>query len=84
MFSDLAGYLMAYIAAALVIAILFALLKKAVGSKLVSAETFGKSEFYLGMIAGMVRYACMLIAVLALLNAKTMFSLSMSKWRLER
>lgn len=70
-FSDLAGYLMGYIAAALVIAVLFALLRKAVGSKLVSAETFGRSEFYLGMIAGMVRYTCILIAALALLNARS-------------
>jgi hypothetical protein len=30
---------------------------------------FGSAEYYLGMLSGMIRFACMLLAVLALLNA---------------
>jgi len=70
-FSTLSGYLMAYFACALVIAVGFAYLKKALGGKLVGSDVFGKSEFYLGMVAGMVRCSCVLIAALALLNARS-------------
>jgi hypothetical protein len=70
-FSQLGAYLMAYLATALVIAAVFAALKSALGQKWVSSEVFGRSEFYLGMISGMVRFSCMLIAALALLNARS-------------
>jgi uncharacterized membrane protein required for colicin V production len=70
-FSELDAYLMAYVATALVIAAIFSVLKSALGEKWVSAEFFGGSEFYLGMISGCIRAACILIAVLALLNARS-------------
>ncbi len=69
-FGKLSGYLMAYIGAALVISALFTLLKRALGGKLVGSDVFGRTEFYLGMLAGLVRFACILVAALALLNAK--------------
>ncbi len=69
-FSLLAGFLMAYLGVGLVIAALFALLKRAAGEKWVGKDVFGRSEFYLGMMAGMIRFCCMLIAALALLNAR--------------
>jgi hypothetical protein len=54
-----------------VIAAFFALIKKSVGEKLVSSEVFGRSEFYLGMLGGMVRFSCMVITAMALLNARS-------------
>lgn len=70
-FGLLSGYLMAYLGGALVIASAFALVKKGLGgSKLVDSDVFGRSEFYLGMLAGMARFSLMLIAALALLNAR--------------
>lgn len=69
-FSPLSSYLMAYFGAALVIVAAFALIKKAVGGKLVGSDTFGPTEFYLGMAAGVIRFACMLIVALAILNAR--------------
>src|ERR1051325_602728 len=60
-FGHLSGYLMAYFEIALVIAVVFAYLKKAVGGKLLGSDVFGRTEFYLGMVAGMVRWACILI-----------------------
>jgi hypothetical protein len=70
LFTLLSGYLIAYIGGALIITSLVTLLKKAIGEKLVGSDVFGRSEFYLGMVAGMVRFCCILIAVLALLNAR--------------
>ena len=70
-FNELSGYLMAYLGVGLVIAALFAILKKMAGEKWISSESFGRSEFYLGMISGAARYTCILIAALALLNARS-------------
>jgi len=67
--SHLFCYITIYVTTAIVTKILFALIKKATGGKLVGSSIFGAAEYYLGMIAGAVRYACMLIAALALLNA---------------
>jgi uncharacterized membrane protein required for colicin V production len=69
-FSELAAYLMAYLGTALLIAAVFAVLKSALGEKWVSGEVFGRSEFYLGMVAGGVRFCCILMIVLALVNAR--------------
>jgi hypothetical protein len=41
-----------------------------VGEKLVGSDIFGRMEYYLGMAAGMLRYACMLLMFMAFLNAK--------------
>jgi len=70
-FSQLSAYCMAYLGIGLLIATVFMLLKRAVGEKLVGSDAFGGSEFYLGMLGGMVRFACILITVLALLNARS-------------
>ncbi|HYG21770.1 MAG TPA: CvpA family protein [Verrucomicrobiae bacterium] len=69
-FSLLSSYLMAYVALGLVFFIGFSYLKKAAGGKLIGSDAFGSSEFYLGMVAGVVRLGCVLIASLALLNAR--------------
>jgi uncharacterized membrane protein required for colicin V production len=69
-FGLLSCYLLAYLGAAMLIFTLFALLKRAVGGKLLGSDIFGRSEYYLGMVSGMVRYACVLLAALALLNAR--------------
>ncbi len=70
-FSKLSGFLMAYIGAGILISAFFLWLKKGLGGKLASADTFGNSEFVLGMMAGVVRFTCILIACLALLNARS-------------
>ena len=70
-FGLLSCYLVAYLAAALGIILLFVLLKRALGGKLVGTDIFGRTEYYLGMVSGMVRYGCALLAILALLNARS-------------
>jgi|SRR5947207_14944 len=76
MLSDFSGIspwitsLTAYLLVAIAIKIVFFFIKRMSGEKLLSAEIFGRLEYYLGMIAGMVRFACITLFVLALLNAK--------------
>src|SRR5262249_38659054 len=66
-FSLLASFMMVYITLALVILGVFALVKHRLGDKLVGSDIFGRSEYYLGMVSGLVRFSCILLAGLALL-----------------
>jgi hypothetical protein len=70
MFSRLTSYLIAYVAGALAIFFLFLGIKRVLSGKLVGSDIFGRSEYYLGMGSGVVRFSCMLLAALALLNAR--------------
>lgn len=67
------GHLFCYITSYIILAIFvkgfFALIKKSAGGKLVGSDIFGRAEFYLGMLGGAVRFTCILLAGLALLNA---------------
>ena len=68
-FTHLAAYELAYIAIALFITVTFLAIKKMANGKLVGSDAFGSGEYYLGMIAGVVRYTCIIIFALAFLNA---------------
>lgn len=59
-----------YLVIALFIKLIFSMIKRSAGQKLIEGDMFGNLEYYLGMGAGAVRYACMLIFAMALLNAK--------------
>lgn len=67
---DFSAYLMAYLGAALTILLFFSLIERGVGKKLTGSDAFGRAEYYLGMGSGLVRYTCILIMGLALLNAR--------------
>lgn len=69
-FSLLASYLIAYVGGVLVFLGSFALLKRGLGGKLVGSDIFGRSEYYLGMGSGLIRFGCMALVGLALLNAR--------------
>lgn len=69
-FGQLTAYVVAYLLTAGCVATVFVLVKRALGGKLVGSDAFGKSEYYLGMPAGMLRFICMLITALAILNAR--------------
>ena len=70
MFSRLTCYLVAYVAGALVIFLVFLGIKRVFSGKLLGSDIFGRTEYYLGMGSGLVRFSCMLLAALALLNAR--------------
>lgn len=69
-FGLLVSYLVCYLVAAGVVAIGFVLFKRAFHGKLIGSDAFGSAEYYLGMPAGMLRFFCMLLTGLALLNAR--------------
>lgn len=66
----LLAYVLAYVLTAALVALVFVFLKRVIGEKLTGSDTFGKAEYYLAMPAGMVRFACIILAFLALLNAR--------------
>ncbi len=68
--SLLYGYVTIYVFTAVMVKLVFTAIKRMVGEKLVHSDAFGKMEFTLGMLAGAMRYACMLVVALALLNAR--------------
>jgi uncharacterized membrane protein required for colicin V production len=69
-FTHLFCYIAVYIGIALVVKMVFTLIKKGAGGKLVGSSIFGRGEFYLGMVAGGIRFACIVLAAMALLNAR--------------
>lgn len=68
--NTLTCYIMGYVLLALVVFFIFSLLKRTVGLKLFGSNIFGSAEYYLGMPAGMIRFACILLFALAFLNAR--------------
>lgn len=70
LFSLLFGYVTGYLAIAISVKLLFVGFKYFLKGKLIGSDVFGKGEYYLGMLAGMVRFGCVVIAVLAVLNAR--------------
>src|SRR5579862_7823873 len=68
--THLASYRLAYFSIALAIGIAFMALTKLSHGKLVGSDIFGSGEYYLGMMAGLVRYSCIVIFALAFLNSR--------------
>lgn len=69
-FSPIACYLATYIFLALSIIGLIAVIRQSVGAKLVGSDAFGSAEYYLGMVGGVFRYACIILVGMAFLNAR--------------
>ncbi len=70
MFSLLFAFIVSYLLIAVVVKIFFALIKKSLGGKLLGSSIFGNAEYPLGIVSGILRFACMIIFAMALLNAK--------------
>jgi uncharacterized membrane protein required for colicin V production len=64
-----AANITAYLVITFLVWVLFAVLKNLFKTRVEGANAFGSSEYYLGMFSGMVRYACMVLFALALINA---------------
>jgi uncharacterized membrane protein required for colicin V production len=69
-FSLLTCNITVYVLFAVFIKLFFSQIQKAVGEKLVGSNFFGNSEYYLGMMAGMIRFACVMLSIMAVLNAR--------------
>lgn len=79
--SHLFCYIATYLTMAAVIKVAFVLFKKAIGGKLIGSGVFGSAEYYLGMVAGAVRFLCILIFCMAMLNAPYYSSQSLAATR---
>lgn len=64
-----AALMSAYLLIMAAILFIFALLRRKFSPKLEGSNIFGNNEYYWGIGAGIVRYSCMLLVGLALLNA---------------
>lgn len=69
-FGRLSCYLLSYLGIALLVVLLFGWIKRMFGGKLLGSDAFGRAEYYLGMSSGVLRLSCILVAALALLNAR--------------
>jgi hypothetical protein len=62
-------YILGYLCIAFLVYLLFLVLKKIFMARLTGSNFFGRGEYYLGMLSGLVRFACILLFALAFLNA---------------
>jgi uncharacterized membrane protein required for colicin V production len=69
-FSPLFSYIVAYLLIGVGVNLVFLVIKRGLHGKLIGSNVFGRGEYYLGMPAGMVRFTCILMCALALLNAR--------------
>jgi uncharacterized membrane protein required for colicin V production len=60
----------AYLLIAVGVHLVYLWLKRLLAEKLVKKDLFGRSEYYLGMIAGFVRFGCILLVGMALMNSR--------------
>jgi hypothetical protein len=60
--------ILGYLALALGVFLVFALLKKSLTPKLTGSNFFGGAEYYMGMFSGLVLYLCATLCALALLH----------------
>jgi len=64
-----AAYVSSYVLIIALVFVIFTFFKTPLKKKLEGSNIFGSSEYYLGMVCGTLRYACMMVVALALLNA---------------
>ncbi len=69
-FDLLSAFLLAYLGSALIMFLLFSFVQRRFLPRLLQRDAFGRAEYYLGMGSGVVRFACMLLVALAVLNAR--------------
>ena len=68
--SPFLSYLLAYVLLLTAVCLAFNSIKRLVGFKLVESDYFGRMEYVAGMGAGLVRYLCFVMVLLALMNAR--------------
>lgn len=69
-FEVLWSNIFAYVFIAFGVHLVYLLLKHALAEKLTGSDLFGRGEYYLGMVSGVIRCACILLAGLALMNSR--------------
>ena len=70
-FSIVSSCLIVYLGVGLIIFVLFSFAEPPLRKKLEGSDCFGRAEYYLGMISGLLRVSCIVLVVLAILNARS-------------
>jgi uncharacterized membrane protein required for colicin V production len=78
-FSALWSNIAAYVLIAAGVHLICLWFKQMFAAKLVEKNLFGRAEFYLGMTAGATRFACMLLAGMALMNSRVVTDAELAK-----
>jgi uncharacterized membrane protein required for colicin V production len=78
-FNALWSVIAAYLLIAVAIHLLYLWFKQMFGEKLAQKDIFGRGEFYLGMMAGTARFACILMVALALMNSRVETAAELAK-----
>ncbi len=63
------AYVTSYLLISALLLVVFSYVKKWTKRKLEGSNVFGGSEYYFGILSGVIRYACIVLFFLALLNA---------------
>jgi uncharacterized membrane protein required for colicin V production len=69
-FSVLWSNIAAYVLIAAGVHLIYVCLKRLLAARLGEKDLFGRGEFYLGAIAGGVRFTCILLVLMALMNSR--------------
>jgi len=69
-FNRLWSNITGYVLIAFFIHLFFLWLKSGINDKLTGSDYFGGAEYYLGMMAGFLRFACITIVLIALMNSR--------------
>ncbi|HTL72612.1 MAG TPA: CvpA family protein [bacterium] len=64
-----AAYISGYLVITGLVVLVFSFVKKIVKRRLEGSNVFGSSEYYFGIISGVIRYFCIVLFFMALLNA---------------
>lgn len=66
---ETAAFVASYLLIAAAVFTVFSIVKHKLKHRLEGSSFFGSSEYYFGMVSGVLRYLCMVVFALALLNA---------------
>jgi uncharacterized membrane protein required for colicin V production len=80
-FGTLTLRIISYLLIASFIKLMVTISKNTIGGKVVEGDIFGFFEYYLGMIAGGLRFSCILIFAMAILNAPYYSQEELTKWQ---
>jgi hypothetical protein len=68
--SQMNAQILLYLGTAAAVAFVFMLLKNAFKDRLAGTDFFGRLEYPLGILAGITRFLCMVLLVIAIINAR--------------
>jgi uncharacterized membrane protein required for colicin V production len=78
-FEPLWSNIFAYILIAFGIHLVYLWIKQMLHQRLIGTDMFGRGEYYLGMLSGMVHFGCMFILLCALMNSRIITRAELAK-----